>query len=132
MGERVMTDEQVIEALVLCANTGSCRECPLYSMHSANCIIKLMNNTLDLIKRQQAEIDRLQSLCASKDVIINSQEKQIKTVKANAYKEFVKMLKARKYVSTDWSHGEHPYVVEEDDIDDVLWKMTEVKDNEKD
>ena len=61
-----MTDEQVIEALVLCANTGSCRECPLYSMHSANCIIKLMNNTLDLIKRQQAEIERLQEIANPK------------------------------------------------------------------
>lgn len=60
-----MTDEQIIQAVGLCANNnGSCRECPLHSMYSANCITKLMNNTLDLIKRQQEMIE----------AIINGQE----------------------------------------------------------
>ena len=55
-----MTDEQVIQAVDLCANgQEDCRKCPLYSMHSANCIKRMMNITFDLIKQQQAEIEKL-------------------------------------------------------------------------
>ena len=55
-----MTDEQIIQAVDLCANgQEDCRKCPLHSVYSANCIKRLMNITLDLIKRQQAEIEKL-------------------------------------------------------------------------
>lgn len=33
--------------------------------------------------------------------------------------ELAKRLKERKYQSSEWSHGGHPFVVEEDDIDDI-------------
>ncbi len=38
-------------------------------------------------------------------------------------KKFAEMLKERKYQSSEWSHGGHPYVIEIDDIDDVLEEM---------
>lgn len=38
-------------------------------------------------------------------------------------KEFAERLKERKYLSSEWSHGEHPYVVEEDEIDDLVEEM---------
>ena len=38
-------------------------------------------------------------------------------------KEFVERLKVYKYLSSDWSHGEHPFVVEEADIDDLVEEM---------
>lgn len=54
-----MTDEQIIQAVDLCANAQEdCRKCPLHSVYSANCIKRLMNITLDLIKRQQARIEQ--------------------------------------------------------------------------
>ena len=59
-----MTDEQIIKALERCFIVGSCSGCagcPLKPkrQEDANCIDKLVTNTIDLIKRQQAEIDRL-------------------------------------------------------------------------
>ncbi len=38
-------------------------------------------------------------------------------------KDFAEKLKEHKYQSSDWSHGEHPYVVEEDDIDQLVEEM---------
>lgn len=45
------------------------------------------------------------------------------TIKAKAIKEFVEKLKQWSYESSDWSHGEHPMVVEWSDIEDVLDEM---------
>lgn len=42
---------------------------------------------------------------------------------ADGVKEFAKKLKERKYKSSDWSHGEHPFVVEESDIDEIAEEM---------
>ena len=43
-------------------------------------------------------------------------------------KEFAKKLKGCKYKSSDWSHGEHPFVVEEDDIDEIVEEMVGEED----
>ena len=43
--------------------------------------------------------------------------------RAEAIKEFAARLKERKYQSAEWSHGEHPFVVEVDDIDDIAEEM---------
>ena len=37
--------------------------------------------------------------------------------------DFAENLKEYKYQSSDWSHGEHPFVVEESDIDDLVEEM---------
>ena len=47
----------------------------------------------------------------------------IANTKAEAYKEFAERLKQLEYQSSDWSHGEHPFVVEESDIDDTLYEL---------
>jgi uncharacterized membrane-anchored protein len=78
--------------------------------------------------RDEAEIERKGKILNSYALqygTVTDQSKKIKEIKDEAYKEFAEKLKKYKYVSSDWSHGEHPFVVEEDDIDDVLWKMTE-------
>jgi flagellar biosynthesis/type III secretory pathway protein FliH len=38
-------------------------------------------------------------------------------------KEFAERLKEYKYQSSDWSHGEHPFVVEESDIYELVEEM---------
>lgn len=38
-------------------------------------------------------------------------------------KDFAERLKEYKYQSSDWSHGEHPFVVEESDIDELVEEM---------
>lgn len=57
-----MTDEQIIKALECCNSTerGHClNECSYYN-YSANCTQNMIKDTLDLIKRQKAEIERLE------------------------------------------------------------------------
>ena len=56
-------------------------------------------------------------------------EHYLPQAKAEAIKEFAERLKKHKYESSDWSHGEHPFVVEESDIDEVLYEMTEGNGN---
>ena len=46
-------------------------------------------------------------------------------IKSEAVREFAEKLKKWKYQSSDWSHGEHPFVVEETDIDELVIEMTE-------
>ena len=50
-------------------------------------------------------------------------EELIAKAKAKAYKEFAERLKEQMYQSSDWSHGEHPFVVEESDIDTLLEEL---------
>lgn len=71
-----MTDEQVIKALECCVYW-NCKECPCF-VDKGNCTRKSDRELLNLINRQKEEIERLQSLCSSKDAIINSQEAEIR------------------------------------------------------
>lgn len=124
-----MTDEKLMKVLECCAND-DCSNCPT---QVKQCRQHAMLNALDLINRQKAEIERYkenmpyleqQSLdfCG---VLCDFAEELIAKYKSEAVKEFAERLKERKYQSTEWSHGGHPFVVEEDDIDDVLEEMTE-------
>ena len=53
-----MTDNEIIKALECCSGSGLCCECPFWEMLSANCIVELNRSALELIKRQQAELER--------------------------------------------------------------------------
>jgi hypothetical protein len=50
-------------------------------------------------------------------------EQAYKNGYADGVKQFAERLKERKYQSSDWSHGEHPFVVEESDIDELVEEM---------
>ena len=52
-----MTDKEIIKALECCIKHTECPECPMKG--TRNCISELNKNALDLINRQQAEIERL-------------------------------------------------------------------------
>ena len=54
-----ITDTEIIEALKCCSKI-HCRGCVFWEMRSAQCVSELLSNTLDLINRQKAEIERLQ------------------------------------------------------------------------
>ena len=55
-----MTDEQIVKALEYCSSSdlGQCRNCPFYEQCEND--EQLVKYTLDLIKRQKAEIERLE------------------------------------------------------------------------
>ena len=64
-----------------------------------------------------------------------SMEKKIKPIykaietrtRKETAEKFAERLKAMAYQSTDWSHGEHPMVVEVDYIDEICDEITEGK-----
>ena len=74
-----MTDEQIIKALERCGETPKCKECP----YGKKCK-DLPKDTLDLIKRQKAEIagliagqETLQKCIAEKDAEIEKLNKEV-------------------------------------------------------
>ena len=85
-----MTDEQIVKALECCGNMNECKkECPLDDLGGIDkCIHTLMLNALDLIKRQQAEIERYKG-------VIRLLEKDVADAKAEAAREFAERLKSR-------------------------------------
>lgn len=100
-----MTDNEIIKALECCLHydTGGCKNCPL-DCGSAMCIVNLMRGALDLIKRQQAEIEELKNrlnklpkfsfngeqLEKIKNDCLANVEYNIKEIKSEAVKEFEK------------------------------------------
>ena len=131
------TDEELIKSLQICSSNGECNECPI-NPHKGNygfCTSLAIKAALDLIIRQKEEIERLTlSEREAYKQLERGNERMMAIIaeeREDAIKEVAKELKKRKYQSSDWSHGEHPYVVEESDIDDVLEDMIGGSDDEK-
>ena len=92
---------------------------------------ELIKSLQSCIDRQKEEIERLTlSEREAYKQLERGNERMMAIIKAEI-KEFAEELKKRKYQSSDWSHGEHPYVVEESDIDDVLDDMIGGSDDER-
>lgn len=64
MTDNKLTDEEIKSSLEVIATTGNCNECKIrnYKWGTCNCSQITANAALDLIKRQQAKIERLQYL----------------------------------------------------------------------
>lgn len=137
-----LTDTEIKKALKICSTKGvSCKECPAFvKVDRSNCKQVLLG-ALNIINRQETLIEKLEKVEHYADKTIATQKAEIEqltkdkenfayslanavgqkmTVKAEAYKEFADKIKKWKYQSSDWSHGEHPFVIEESDIDEVL------------
>lgn len=126
-----MTDNEIIKALECCKGylTNDCAICQNVEKYP-RCNEFLNEIALDLINRQKAEIESLNIELQSMRSAANSYKMHYETTKSEAIKEFAERLKEKKYKSCEWSHGEHPYVVEECDIDELVKEMTEVNENE--
>ena len=91
--------------------------------------LRMAGNSLKIhLKKAEEEVERLRenkiivpSRCQGKTLFLL---KRVNAVRAEAIKEFAERVKERKYLSSEWSHGEHPDVVEEDEIDDLVEEMT--------
>lgn len=131
-----MTDKDIIQALECCANLGECSECPYGSI--TVCHEEKDKDVLDLINRQQADIERLNKVkhlleetLEYKSRIIEAQTKVVRglnlnndQIKAEAIKEFWSRLQGIAYQSEcEWSHGEHPMVIELNDAEEIYDEM---------
>lgn len=126
-----MTDSEIIKALECCQGRNGwgdpkCYECPFDGSNpNIGCRKHLLNKTVDLINRQKAWIEKLDKENEEQHQAILIALRRMGEIRAEAIKEFAERLKESKYLSSEWSHGEHPYVVEEDNIDDLVEEMTE-------
>ncbi len=143
-----MTDNEIIKALECLSGIAKDWDCDKCPFDSAICTSFVAESTLDLINRLQEEkqnleielkamrgaansykdeVERLKEnleeavSCFNRmESLYNIKNMELKVAKTEAYKEFAELLKKQKYQSSDWSHGEHPFVVEERDIDNTL------------
>lgn len=154
-----MKDEQIIKGLECCTSRTSrnfvtaCRGCPFNSTCEGG--MTLRKCSLDLIKRQKAELTAVYKIMAKQDEEISDLNKKVasrenleesfqkttgefdkrleKTVKAEhreAIKEFAKRLKKyfNKYSGAYWPFKGEPKHIPEDiipDIDKIVKEMTE-------
>ena len=83
-----MTDNEIIKALECCGNIvdSTCKGCVYHETYNASCVVRLMRDALDLINRQQAEIERCERLC-------NSLDDQMADAKIDTLKHFLGRLK---------------------------------------
>ena len=118
-----MTDEQIIRAADIC-RTGKCNGCPYHELYTAGCVGFLMKDALDLINRQKAEIERLQTRNDELNILN-------KTAAQEAIKEFAERLKQNinESIGLYWDEIAGGYYLAEDvidDIDNLVQEMTEV------
>lgn len=140
MKEHKYTDEKVIKALERCVEGTSeaCHVCT-FGINPPYPVCKTMVEklALDLINRQKAEIERLNSEVKEKTetiVFLKDQatgwsidfcnlKKKLNTAKAEAIKEFAEKLKEKAYVNKPYGVGKS---VDECDVDALVKEMTEI------
>ena len=96
-----MTDNEIIKALECCTDESyeNCNECP-YSTDTLSCErLKLLEDSLELINRQKAEIERLKKeVSVARDAYISIQDRYEHT-KAESYKEFAERLNEKAQIA---------------------------------
>lgn len=133
-----MTDEDIIKALEYCnkpVRESKCTECAFN--HTYKCTHNMLNATLDLINRQQAEIERLNEKITTKDESnyyfmgqLRTAREELQTAKHEAIKEFAEKLrkKCHNYYPSMDSYCVSRYAVEIADVDNLVKEMTEVEE----
>jgi hypothetical protein len=107
-----MTDNEIIKALECCMDEMGCTKgCPCFNPKAkgSHCTVakklELEKLTLDLINRQQAEIERLQT--EKDNLICNYAECQVSNLN-----EFMQRLEQRLAINTDISNYEYQSIIE--------------------
>lgn len=123
-----MTDNEIIKALECCNTNGGCTDCPLFEIKGRNCIVQLDIYAFDLIKRQQAEIERLKEMNAGLALdllygVVNKDPELRKEIVAVAITEFAERLKREVDMISYETGFEYQETVET--IDNLVKKMTE-------
>ena len=93
-----MTDDKIIKALECClCDNSECLQCQNKELCRIECD-ELATKTIDLITRQQAENETLKTLNGRLVVLGDRFRSELKTAKAEAYKECIE--KVKNYIKT--------------------------------
>ena len=117
-----MTDKEIIKALGYChlpITEGYCKKCPYYRP-KGSCCPELIKDALDLINRQQAEIEKWHK---SNLNIAKSIPELIEITRAEAIKEFAEKLKDRTYPVGCFISAGDKFVIGIDYIDELVKEM---------
>ena len=92
MPDKKLTDKEIVKALELCLENDfterNCKHCP-YEDDRLNCMDNMLEDTIDLINRLQADSKRLKKVQMQLDDAL----KMYHVIKAEAYKEFAEKYK---------------------------------------
>ena len=126
-----MSDEAIKKALVCCL-VDDCMSCPIIRFH--DCRTMLKNETISLLNRQQAGIEKLKGAvqewvdgkCLSQKhlLMIGNLQNEIEQAKTEAIKEFAEQIKAIFECDLCFDADVKGYIIKE--IDDIVKEMTEV------
>ena len=86
---------------------------------------KIPENAVVLTREEYDELCR--SIGVSREEVDRVVDMVEKDTRKETAEKFAERLKAMAYQSTDWSHGEHPIMVEVDYIDEICEEITEGK-----
>ena len=147
MTDKKLTDEEIIKALECCSNYNDCDKCNFEpkdnKKKTIGCCLEIMKNAIDLITRQKAEIERLESANDEKfrqwDMLAEKAKQHYADLyneakdilKAEAYKEFAEKLEniCEEIMEQEWNEKTAPiswsyaYAGFIDDIDNLLKEM---------
>ena len=125
MTDKKFTDEEIKSSLEVIATTLNCNECKIRNCKwgTCNCSQITANAAIDLINRQQAEIERLEKIRKADNNLITSLNKCYETAKAEAIKEFAERLKKKCYEDFQETYEMLSPYVTDDDIDNLLKEM---------
>ena len=92
-----MTEKEIITALECCSTYGvSCTNCPAFvNVDRSNCR-QVLKGAIDLINRQQAEIENLNELVVYNATCASKLQMKLVDVRAEAIKAFAEKVKANK------------------------------------
>ena len=116
-----MTDNEIIKGLECCGRE-NCFGCPYRGKcHQGN---PMITDSLDLITRQQAKIERLNEYNENLKAANTALSNEILDIKSEAVKEFAEKLKENSEIVHLFSvhTGDH-YMVDIDDIDNLVKEM---------
>lgn len=90
MAERKFADEEVIKALEWCIQNSECEYCEYREKTDKSDICPIRMDALNLINKQNAEVERLQ---AEKDALIKNYAECMKNYASEIFAEIDKILK---------------------------------------
>ena len=95
MTDKKLTDSEFVKALECCCEDSGCPDiCPLKDMaYVGDCVQVKSKHALDLINRQKAEIEKLESDLETLNGQYLILDMAIETAKAEAYKECIEKVK---------------------------------------
>ena len=117
-----MTDNEIIKALECCMYGHECEGCSYIG--KGLCSDKMKKDALDLINRQQAEIERLNIKNKALTAITKNYDWKFAKAKSEAIKEFAKRFKSEvAYCEADTDE----MIWFEKNFDNLVKEMTEVQ-----